>query len=368
MKSMLIVGLVFFSIALVSCSQEEEKQVEKSVPVKIYKIVPDNIGSFLKITGTVTAGEDAVVYAKVSEKIEKISVKPGDRVSKDQIIAVQYSEIFKQGVEAAEAAVKTAEVQMKLVKLDYERIKKLFDQKAVSQQQFDQMNAQRESAELGYEQAKVALKQAKEQYDNCFIKAPFAGVAASVYVDLSQMAMAGQPVAQIVNSGSMKAKIKVPSSDMSKVFKGQPVQIQFPSVPDKIYEGSITQIDAAVDPVSKNLQVEVLIKNADNNIKSGMFGDFLIRTDVKQDCIVVPENAVQSRTEVAIDRQTGVQNSIKKYFVFVVKENKAELTEVQTGISSDGRMEIRSGLNIGDVIIVMGQNIVKTGEIVKIID
>ncbi|MFH1197514.1 MAG: efflux RND transporter periplasmic adaptor subunit [bacterium] len=368
MKRLIIVSLLISAVFLTSCSQETEKKTEKSVPVKIYKVMPENIGSFLKITGNVTAGEDAVVFAKVSEKIEKIFVKPGDRISQGQTIAAQYNAIYKQGVEAAETAVKTADTQLNQVKQDYERMKKLFDQKAISPQQYDQIKTQNESAELGLNQAKVQLKQAKEQYEYCFIKAPFSGIVASIYVDPGQMLMAGQPVAQVINSNSMKAKIKVPSEDISKVFKSQPVQIMFPSVPNKTFDGIISQIDQAVDPISKNLQVEVLIKNADANIKSGMFGDFLIETSVKKDCIVVPENAIQSRTEVIIDRQTGVQNSIRKYFAFTVKDGKADLVEVITGISNDGRIEIQSGLNIGDVIIVMGQNIVKTGDKVKIIE
>ena len=114
--------------------------------------------------------------------------------------------------------------------------------------------------------------------------------------------------------------------------------------------------------------MEIEIKKPDKLLKSGMFGEFLIKTEEKDSSIIIPENSIQSRTEVKIDRETGLQNSIKKYFVFTIKDSKAGLMEVKPGIKSDGRIEIVSGLNVGDTIVVVGQNIVKTGDKVKIID
>lgn len=368
MKKYFVLLTVSFLFTLIGCSKEEEKKEEKSVPVKVFAVRNDRIENAIKITGSISAGEDVYVPAKVTERIEKIYVKPGDRVYKGQTIAVQYNAIFKQGVEAAETAVKSVEAQAKLVAQDYERMKKLFDQKAISQQQYDQIKTQYDATQFSVEQAKVQLLQAKEQFDNSFVKAPFAGIAASIMVENNQMIIAGTPVVQVINPSSMKAKIKIPSADIKGIFKGQNVKISFPSIPDKNYLGTIAQIDQAVDPITKNLQVEVLLKNPDNFIKSGMFGEFFIETKIKENSIVIPENAVQSRTEVAIDRETGLQKSIKKHFIFVVKNGIAHLTEIKIGISNNGRIEVSSGLNDGDVVVVVGQNIVKSGDKVKIIE
>ncbi len=368
MKKLLLISSVFLIFFITSCNNETDETNEKIVPVKVFKVKLDKIENFLKATGSIKAEEDVIVYSKVSERIVNIFVKPGNRITRGQTIAIQYNALFKQNVDAAETAVKSAQTQFNLAQQDFNRIKKLFDQKAISNQQFDQTKTQYESAELGLQAANVQLQQAKEQYENSFIKAPFTGTIASVYVEQNQMVAAGLPVAQIINSSSMKAKVKIPSTEIIGVFKGQSVNIEFPSIPNKIYEGTVTEIDHAVDPISKNLQVEVEIKKPDKLLKSGMFGEFLIETAVKDSSIIIPENSIQSRTEVKINRETGIQNSIKKYFVFTVKKRKANLVEVKPGIRSDGRIEIVSGLNVGDTIIVVGQNIVKTGDKVKIID
>jgi RND family efflux transporter MFP subunit len=368
MKKYFLFLVIVTLLVTIGCGEDKEKKTEKTVPVKVYKVKNDRIENAIKVTGSISAGEDVIVFAKVSERVERIFVKPGDRVTQGQTLAVQYNAIFKQGVEAAESAVKSALIQAKLVAQDYDRMKTLFDQKAISQQQFDQIKTQNESLQLMLDQSKVQLKLAKEQYDNSFIKAPFSGVAASVFVEANQMTAAGTPIVQVINPKNMKAKIKIPSSDIKGIFKGQNVKINFPSVPEKSYFGTITQIDQAVDQFSKNLQIEVLIKSPDNMIKSGMFGEFLIETDIKENSIVIPESAIQNRTEVKIDRETGLQNSIRKSFVFIVKNDAAQLAEVKTGIVNDGRIEVLSGLSRGDVVIVVGQNIVKAGEKVKIID
>ncbi len=368
MKKLLLISAVFLILIATACNEETEQKSEKIIPVKVFTIKLNNIENYVKATGTITAGEDVVLYSKVSERITNVSVKPGDKVAKGQTLAVQYNAIFKQSVEAAETGVKSAQAQFNLIQQEFARMQKLYDQKAISNQQFDQTKTQYESSELGLQAAKVQLQQAKEQYANSFITAPFSGTIASVFVEQNQMAAAGLPIVQLINSGEMKAKVKIPSTEIEGIHKGQSVNVEFPSVPNKIYEGTVTEIDHAVDPISKNLQVEIELKKPDNLLKSGMFGEFLIKNAVKENSIIIPENAIQSRTEVKIDRETGLQKSFKKYFVFVIKDGKANLLEIKPGISSDGRIEIISGLNVGDTVVVVGQNIVKTGDKVKIID
>ena len=69
-----------------------------------------------------------------------------------------------------------------------------------------------------------------------------------------------------------------------------------------------------------------------------------------------------------INRETGLQNSVKKYYIFVVDSGSAKLKEVKTGILNNGQVEISSGINLGDSVIVVGQNIVKEGQKVNVIE
>ncbi len=233
MKFKLIFPVLFFTILLTSCESNEEIIEEKSVPVKIYETKPELIINYLDVVGSVTATEDVIIYSKVSERIDNINVKPGERVKKDQILASQYNMIFKQSVNAAESGVKSAETQFKQILSDYERMEKLFNQKAVSPQQFEQIKTQKETANLAYEQSMVQLGLAKEQFQNSVLKAPFDGTVAAIFVEKNQMLMAGQPVFQVLTPKSMKAKVNISSRDIGKIFRNQNVRMKFPSIPRK---------------------------------------------------------------------------------------------------------------------------------------
>lgn len=368
MNKKLLVLTALALLLITACKKEEEVQEDKGIPVNVYKVQADTISEYIRLTGSVTGENDASVYSKISEKLEQINVKPGQSVSTGDVMAVQYNAVLKQSVEMAKAAIKTAQAQYDLANQDYERMNELFSQKALSPQQFDQAKTQKETAETALEQAKLQLDQANENYQNSFIKAPFDGVVGAVFFERDQMVPAGQQVVQVVSANSMKSKLQISSRDIASVSVGQEVVINFPSIPGKEYLGKVTKINHAINPVSNLLEIEVQIVNPDKNVRSGIFGEFLIETITKKGTLVVPENALMQRTEIAINKRTGVQETIKKHLIYVVKEGVAKLTEVKTGIGSDGRMEVVDGLTNEDTVIVVGQNIVRDGQKVKVVE
>ncbi len=355
-------------LMLAGCSKQKEENVQKTVPVKIFKVQAGKISKYIRVTGSVTAEEDVIVYSKVAERVEKIYIKPGQKVVKDQVLAVQKNEILKQGLEISNSLLKTAEAQAKLASEDFERMSKLFLEKAISRQQYDQIKTAKETTEHTFNQAKSGYEQAKEQYENSFVKAPFDGTAAAVYVEENQMINIGQPVVQVLSSSKMKAKVNLTGEDIQNVKVGQKVLIKFPSLPGEEFDGRVEKINSSIDQMSKALEVEISFLTGDKRLKSGMFGEFLIETQNHNSSLVVPETALLPQTEVKINKETGLQNPVKKYFLFVVQNGTAKLKEVNTGIVNDGQIEIIKGLNNGDMVIIVGQNIVKEGQSINIIE
>jgi len=368
MKKLILLIPVLFLMLFTGCSKNSETQEEVTVPVKVYQVKPERLTSYLKLTGTISAANDQVLYSKISERIDKLNVKAGDRVNKNQEIAVQYNAILAQGIDAARANVSSAEAQYELAKQNFDRMERLFQQRAVSKQQFEQVTSQLKAASSGLEAAKAQLNQAEEQSANSILKAPFNGIVAAVFVEQNQMVPAGQPVAQIIEPSSMKAKIRVASRDISVIKLNQEVVVSVPSIPEKKYKGKVVSIDRAVDPVSKTLQIEVRILDSDENIRSGLYAEFLIGINSVENSLVVPETALLSQTEVKINKETGTQQPIRKYFLFTVNNKKAKLNEVKVGMISDARAQILNGINTNDKVIVVGNNIVQDGQNINIID
>jgi|YNPMSStandDraft_1061717.scaffolds.fasta_scaffold05316_2 RND family efflux transporter MFP subunit len=369
LKTVLILLTIFLNLFNSSCSNKEAKQTEEiKIPVKVYVVKPTNLVYSLKLTGSITAGNDAVIYSKVSERIEKIFLKVGSNVNENQVIAVQYNAALKQSLNLAEANLRNAEAQLNLIKSEFERAQRLYEQKALSKQQYDQIQTQKTAAEAGYEAAKAQYNQAFEMYQNSFIKSPFKGKIAAIFVEKDQMVPAGQPVAQVISEGSMKAKLKVSGENISKVKVGQKATIKFPTIPEQTFFGFVSQIDKALNPISKTLGIEITITSKSDLLKSGMFGEFFIELEKLEGIISLPDNVFLKQTEAIINKETGQIENIKKYFVFVVNNGIAQLKEIKTGISAEGRTCVISGLMFGDSVIVSGQNIVKNNQKVLIVE
>lgn len=360
--------LILISLSLLfGCKPTQKGSAITSVPVTVYVIKPETISSYIKLTGGIEAEEDAVVYSKISEKLDEILVKLGETVNSGQVLAEQYNQSLNESVNQATAALRNAQSQYDMTKADFERMQRLFKDKTISQQQFDQTKAQFEAAESGMDQAKAALKLAQEQYENSLIKAPFDGKVAIIYYDKDQMVPAGQPVIKIVNAKNIKAKLSVPEVDISRIALEQRVFATFPAYPDTQFVGFVYRVDEAIDPETRTLEIEVRMDNPSGMLKSGQFGQFLIETERHEQTVVVTDIAVMTQTEVEVT-ELGELNEVKKHYVYLVKDGKAEKRFVKPGIYSQGKWELTEGINIGDSLIVMGQNIVKDGNPIRVVN
>lgn len=363
-KSIIILASL---LLLAGCKQSSQNIGAFSVPVSVHVLSPETISTYVKLTGGIEAEEDAVVYSKIGEKLVLIRVKLGDAVQAGQVLAEQYNESLKESVNQADASLRSAKAQYDMSKADFERMQRLYETKAISPQQFDQYKASYEAGESGLDQAKAALELAKEAYENSLIKAPFSGKVAMIYYDPNQMVPAGQPVLKIVNAKNVKAKLNVPEVDIARITPGLMVNATFPACPDTTFYGFVDRVDEAIDPDTRTLEIEVRIDNKSGLLKSGQFGQFLIETGRHEQAVVVTDAAVMTQTNVEVN-DLGNQTEIKKYYTYIVRDGAAQKHFVTPGIISRGRMELVNGVSIGDSLIVTGQNVVKDGNPVRVVN
>lgn len=352
---------------LTGCKPPVRDTVQRVVPVKVYVAMPDTISSYVTLTGGIEARNDAFVYSKTSEKLVSLQVKQGDGVTAGQVLATQYNESALQGRTVAAAALKSAEIQVQTGSDDFRRMEKLLEKKAVTKQQYDQAKSRFDIAQASHEQAKAALEQANVLYENAILRAPFNGRVAMIYFDVNEMVPAGQQVIKIVDAHTVKAKLNVPSVDMGKFGEGCAVVATFPSLPDTQFTGIVYRMDEAVDPATRTLTAEVRIDNGGGVLTSGLFGEFRIETAKRRGVVVVSEMTVMSTTQISTDEK-GVQHEIPGYHVFIARGGKAVKKEVVPGIVSGGMTELSRGVAFGDSIVVVGQNVLKEGNAVRIVN
>jgi len=366
MINMRMIVLLVMLVGL-SCRQQAEMPRQEPIPVKVYVVREDSLSQYLSLTGGLEAAREALLYSKVTEKMRAIHVSVGQSVTTGQLLGQQENEIFLQQMKQAEAAYQAAEVQYRLVKKEYDRMAQLYQENAISAQQFDQVSSQLEQVDAQRNQARAAYQLARQQYENTFFRAPFSGTVAAIYFDVDDMVPAGQPVFRLLTPGAMVAILHVPERYFQRIHVGQQVLARFPAIPGQTFQGYIFRMDSAIDPLSRTFEIRVAITDARRKLTSGLYGEFSIELQRATRTLVVPKNALLSRTEVVINPRTGTSEYRKRYYVFVVKNGTAVSRSVEPGIESNDRVQIRTGLTAGDSLIVVGQKLVKEGFPVRIV-
>jgi RND family efflux transporter MFP subunit len=201
-----------------------------------------------------------------------------------------------------------------------------------------------EAAQAQKDQAEAAVNLAKHNLEVSLMKAPFDGVIASKNAeegDVINPMMAGMSassgVLSLANYSRIKVKFDVAPEDIHKISRGQKVYLEGYDLPGQRFEGEISVVNSAADLQTKKFRVEALINNPELQLKPGMFGQVIIEVKSKENVLVVPLKAL-------------LENS----YVMVVEGDKAVRKNVTTGLKNKDLIEITSGLNENDLVIVEG--------------
>ena len=228
--------------------------------------------------------------------------------------------------------------------------KNLWDKKIGSEIQYLQ-------AKTNYEAQIKAVAQMKAQVAKTVVKAPFSGIIDEVITEKGQVVGPGQSLMRIVNLSDMYVSADVPESFIGKIKVGAIVDVQVKST-GKMYKGKVRQIGNYINPNNRNFSIEVAVPNSDNLLRPNQVAVLKIEDYKKANAILVPESIV-------------TENAAGEKIVFTVdatsKEPKAIKKTIVTGLTSGANIEVKSGLNKGETIIIEGARSVQNGDIVEII-
>ncbi|MBO6236673.1 MAG: efflux RND transporter periplasmic adaptor subunit, partial [Schwartzia sp.] len=160
----------------------------------------------------------------------------------------------------------------------------------------------------------------------------------------------------IADISTLLAKIDVPEGYVANVAPGGAVDFVIPSMAgdDKTARGTITRVAPVADSASRTFEAEVSIDNRDGRLKGGVYADAVITTKAKENMLTVPFSAIVMRD----DQRT----------VYVVENETAVRRVVTTGYIGDDLVEIFDGVTENDLVIVGGQNKLREGSKVKVVD
>ncbi len=249
-----------------------------------------------------------------------------------------------------DAAVTDAELQqaranLVLAKSKFDRAVDLARQNFISGQAKDE-------AENNYKVAQAAVALVEAKLAKTEIKAPFAGIIGLRVVSVGDYVKEGADLVNLEAIDPLKVDFRVPETFLRQVQVGQSVEVALDALPGKSYDGKVLALNPLVDAAGRAIVIRAQVKNQDAALRPGMFARVRLITRAEREALVLPEEALVPQ---------GTEQ-----FVFRIVDGKATRVKVETGQRRDGKVEVVSGVDKGDVIVTAGQLRLRDGAPVRV--
>lgn len=332
--------------------------------VEVQPVVRDTISRGISFTGTVQGKADATLFAKVAAptRVLEVTADVGDRVERGQVLIRLDADDIRHQVNQARAALTTAEagleqarIQYENAKSSYERMQSLHEEGAISDQEWESVKSQYELAKAQYEatapaqveQARAALDTAQSQLANTVIIAPIAGVVAGRSVEPGDLAAAGSPLMTLVNTDTLYVEGQLSDRQVARLEVGQEAEVSLEALPGSRLGAVVETVSPAANPQTRAFPVKVRLEEKPDGLRPGMFATVDVILERHEGALVVPVDSVVQRSGRSV--------------VFVIEENQARMRPVETGISTGSLVEILSGVEEGEQVVVSGQGFLQDG-------
>ena len=304
------------------------------VPVRVQAVESQLQTNTEEVVATVRSKRQATLEAKVSGRIDQMPVVLGQPVKTGQLIARLDAAELNARLEQAHAALQQAE-------RDWSRISTLFQGQAVTRSEL-------ESAEVHLRQAKAGVAEAEAMMRYVDVTAPFDGVVTRKLAEVGDLASPGKPLAEIEDPTVLQLHADVPETLADRIQPGTSLTVRVSSNGE--LTGTVTEIAPSIDAVTRTFRIKLELPPTEG-IRSGQFARVLVPIGQTQR-LQIPAAAVVQRGQMEI--------------AFVVADGTARLHLVKTGKRINGELEILSGLDQGDRVIIQGGSTLRDGQPVEV--
>jgi len=390
-SSLVVLGCL---AALTSCGHETKVAPEQGVPVQVRTPAVVDRAESVSASGSIEGSETADVAFQVGGRVARVLVEEGQHVSKGQLLAeiepTDYRNAFNAATAQKEAALAVSQKadaglrkqELEQARIDFERwqdeykrMKFLVERKSLPPNDFQKIeasyNASKERYEMAVEgtrkediataaaQAHAADAQAAEErkrLDDTQLLAPISGNIGMRRVDPGQTVAAGTPVFSIVELNPVKVRVGVPEAEIAKVRQGAAAEITVPSLGGRRFAGKVAIIGVASEPASRTYTVKILVPNPGPVLLAGMVAEARIFGPAKIRALTIPAEAV-------VPDPQGAPN----VYVYSPERKRVYGRRVEVGTPIGNEVEIHSGLNGSEQVVVAGQQKAREGSVVEIV-
>ena len=322
-------------------NKPDSKSADGPVPVEARPVERLALADEAQAVGSLRARQSVLLRPEVSGRVVKLGFSDGQRVRAGQLL-VQ----LEDSLQAAQ--LKQAEAQAGIARTQLQRNRELLTQGFVSANAVDQSQAALDVAE-----AQVAL--ARAQVQRMQVRAPFDGVAGIRSVNLGDYVKDGAELVGIEDASSMWVDFRLPERYVPRLRTGQAVELALDALPQREFRAHVEAVDAQLDASGRSMLVRARLAQVAPELRSGLFARVKVRFALREQAIVVPEEAL-------------VPQGGKQYVLKVVPQGAAgtarttQRIEARLGLRVPGKVEILEGLAHGDLVVTAGQQRLMRGE------
>ncbi len=330
---------LFALLGATGCTEHAESPARAVLPevrVQVETVALSEVPFQVEVAGTVEAVDQALISARVSGQLVAVPVRVGSQVEKGQLLAK---------ISAAEIAAQVlrAEAQYSQAKRNLERETKLQKANASTRETVSSLKEMVQIAEAAYREAKVML-------DYTLVKAPFSGTLTHKLVEVGDLAAPGKPLLRLENGTALQVVAQIPESLVQGLTLGDQLQLSIPAAGLEI-TAPINEIAPTVDPQSRTTQVKLKLPEH-AALHSGQFARVSL-ADKASSTLLIPGSIL---------RQSGQMTQ-----VFVADQGVARLRLIRTGAHYGEQVEVLSGLQPGDRLIIASKAALRDSQPLEIV-
>ena len=343
-----IASLTLPLLALTACARASASSTNEgdstAVSVIAHAVAPSTRAWSTTASGVVQAKTTVDVAFQVPGKVVMVGPDEGQTVHAGQVIAAVDPTDYRLTVEQAAA-------QADRAARDRDRNRPLLESGSIASADMDHL-------ESGARQSAAAADLARKKLSDTRLEAPISGIIARRAIEVGATAAPGQPVFTIVDLDPVRVRIGVPEGDVGHVTVGAPASVRIPAL-GASFEGRVSLIGVAADPTTRSYTVEITVPNATHQLRAGMIAEAAITTAQRVNALLVPATAVL--------HDGGVNGTT---YVYALDDGaaRAHARRVTTGAPRGDSLEILNGLRAGERIVVAGQQRLRDGASVRLLD
>lgn len=350
----ILVALEYSSVVQAQSDSSESL----GAPVAVEQPEPASEAPAFSYTGTITAHRVAALSPRVAGLVQTADAEAGFEATQGETL-VQLDDTL------ARLAVREGESELRSVRAELEEAQRRL-QEAVELGERNFPRTEREArasavrlAEVAVARVETTLERQRELVDRHKVVAPFDGVVQRKRAEIGEWAQTGTPVIELVSVADLRLDVQIPQEQLELAASTEQVEIRIAGFNDRMIEGHIQAIAPAIDPGTRSLLVRVGLDDPPPLIRPGMSARAIFRPNTEEHPLMISRDAI-------------IRSAEGQTLVWIVHGQEGDLRAarrvVELGATRGNRVEVRSGVSDNDRVVVRGNESLRDGQQIRIVE